>query len=83
VGDFAARYLADCAGRWKAATLERHAQDVARWIDPGLGSARIADFTRQQVTAWRAALPGCQSARNRGPVAASVQLLRRPGVFSP
>lgn len=65
VAEFAARYLADCAGRWKPLTRARHARNVAHTITPTLGDVRLADLTRQGVAAWRAALPGAASSGNR------------------
>ena len=50
---FAERFLADCAGRWKLRTVERHRLDLVGRILPSLGARRVDLLTADDVMAWR------------------------------
>lgn len=58
VAAFAVAALQDCAGRWKARTLETHGWCVRRIASSVLGDLLVSQVSRQQVASWIADFPG-------------------------
>ena len=52
VAAFAERFLADCAGRWKASTLRTNRDCVERHVLPAFGTRRVAEVERADVLTW-------------------------------
>lgn len=65
VAAFAERWLADCAGQWKPATLVGHRYGIKGHILPHLGEKPVAALTPEDVADWFAALPRSPGGRNR------------------
>ncbi|PTE19778.1 hypothetical protein C5F48_21090 [Cereibacter changlensis JA139] len=57
IASFAERWLADCAGQWKARTHRAHTRGVRNHILPRLGARPVAAITAEEVADWFAALP--------------------------
>ena len=49
---FAETFMRDCAGRWKAATIEGHHHSLNRLILPVLGNLAVDEISYANVTAW-------------------------------
>ena len=52
VRTFAPAFLADCAGRWKPATRQSHAEGMNRYILPAFGDRRVDAVTAKDVRNW-------------------------------
>jgi integrase len=49
---FAETFMRDCAGRWKAATIEGHRHSLNKLILPALGDLAVDEISYADVTAW-------------------------------
>ncbi|OUS06313.1 hypothetical protein A9Q96_10090 [Rhodobacterales bacterium 52_120_T64] len=52
VQEFGTRYLNECAGQWKPATLRAHKHNLRVDVFPHLGTRRVEDLDRSSVEAW-------------------------------
>lgn len=71
---FIDRYLNDCKGRWKPATVSGHRYGLKRFL-PALGSRAVSEITRGDVIAARSSIDAADGTINRG-VAALSDLMR-------
>lgn len=71
---FVERYLNDCKGRWKPATVSGHRYGLKRFL-PALGSKTVSEITREDVIAARGSIDAAEGTINRG-VAALSDLMR-------
>jgi integrase len=71
---FVERYLNDCKGRWKPATLSGHRYGLQRFL-PALGQKEVSAITREDVLAARLSLDAAEGTINRG-IAALSDLMR-------
>ncbi len=53
ISEFGERFLRDMAPRWKSKTQKGHRLCVERYINPSLGSTRVAELTQLGVQTWR------------------------------
>lgn len=65
VAEFADRYISDCTGQWKPATLKAHRADIKNRIVPTFGRTDLRKITRNDVVSWMANLDSPQTTKNR------------------
>lgn len=65
LADFAERFLQDCRGQWKPATLRGHGHNLTGQILPFFGTRRIAGIGRGDVLDWQRGLALSAGTRNR------------------
>jgi len=79
---FSETALRDCAGRWKASTLETHRSCVRRIAGTSLGAMPVDQVTRQHVSNWLAALAG-DAARPLAVLSFAMQHAELKGIRKP
>lgn len=62
---FAERFLEDCKGQWKPATLKAHRENIHNQILPGLGDLQIDAVIHDDVTRWINSLTCSPGTSNR------------------
>ena len=65
VAELSERYLADNAASWKASTCRANAFSFRRLVNPHLGTAKVADLTREDVVNWTRSLTCAAGSKNR------------------
>ena len=65
LADFAARFLQDCRGQWKPATLRGHSHNLSGQILPFFGKSSLAGIGRGDVLDWQRGLAVSAGTRNR------------------
>ena len=65
LAEFAVRFLADCRGQWKPATLRGHSLNLKGQILPYLGKRCLAGIPRGDVLDWQRGLAVSAGTRNR------------------
>ena len=63
--DFSERFLNECAGQWKPATLRAHKHNLRVDVLPHLGTRRVEDLDRSCVEAWYKSPNGSTALRTR------------------
>lgn len=71
---FVERYLNDCKGRWKPATVSGHRYGLKRFL-PELGQKAVTEISREDVLAARGSIDAADGTINRG-IAAMSDLMR-------
>ena len=65
LADFAARFLQDCQGQWKPATLRGHIHNLSGQILPFFGMRSLTEIGRGDVLDWQRGLAVSAGTRNR------------------